>query len=144
MKQLQQRLVVHALPTVLIGFEAATFQRKLWALLHSVRLEIFTEEGLREWCASLLTVASDYGVERRLADLQNVMAPGVSTWFEDTQAADVLSLVAGPAPMHPRKLMQPQQAPLMMSLKSQARRPQQVYLQGLRVMTTCSLILLSL
>ena len=89
MEMIQKNLDVHALPTVLIGFGAATFLHKLWALLHSARLEVFTNAGLQEWCSSLLTVASDYGVERRLVDVDHVQASEVVGWFEDTRDLDV-------------------------------------------------------
>ena len=43
--EIHKTLCIHALPTVLIGFGVASFQHKLWALLHAIRLEVFTEGG---------------------------------------------------------------------------------------------------
>ena len=96
MQELRAKLQVHALPTVLIGFGAASFAHKLWALLHSARLECFNSEALAQWTRSVLSVASDYGVERMLADTQHVNAAEVIGWFEDTSAEDVGLLVSGP------------------------------------------------
>ena len=84
MEVIRKNLGAHALPTVLIGFGAATFAHKLWALLHSALLEVFTNAGLQEWCSSLLTVASDYGVERRLVEVDKAMMNAVMpcfTWY---------------------------------------------------------------
>ena len=96
MQIIRTRLHMHALPTVLIGFGVASFQYKLWALLHSARLEVFTDEGLRQWTNSLLSVASDYGVERRLVEVEDVAAADVVGWFEGTSPADVELLASGP------------------------------------------------
>ena len=96
MENIQKRLCLHALPTVLIGFGVATFPYKLAALLHSARLEAFNEAGLRQWCNSLVSVASDYGVERCLVDVENVGCQDVVGWFEETLQSDVELLVSGP------------------------------------------------
>ena len=96
MRDLSQKLRSHALPTVLIGFGAAGCGHKLWALLHSARLECFTDQALGEWTESVLSVASDYGVERMLADTQYVEASEVTGWFEETSAEDIALIVSGP------------------------------------------------
>ena len=96
MKSLRSKIRIHALPTVLIGFGAASFGHKLSALLHSARLEVFTNADLKRWCESLVSVASDYGVERRLADVRDLPADEVACWFEDTSREDIELLVSGP------------------------------------------------
>ena len=98
MDMLHEKVTVHALPAVLIGFGAASFSHKLWALLHSIRLETFTEREMCDWARSVLTVASDYGVERLLASLASVNAQDVAGWFQDTSAEDMRLLSGGPEP----------------------------------------------
>ena len=123
MSDIQKTLQVHALPTVLIGFGVATFQHKLWALLHGARLEVFNDEGLRRWTDSLLTVASDYGVERRLVDASDVLAKDITCWFEDTSPQDIHSLASGPvgdggdAPANAADFEDPVAAPLVVDLR---------------------------
>ena len=95
------------MPTVLIGFGAATFQRKLHALLHAARLELFTKEDLARWCESLMSVASDYGVERLLSEVRGLPAGPATCWFQDTDSADIQLLVNGP---HSADLPGPRQA----------------------------------
>ena len=101
MSDIQQHVSVHALPAVLIGLGAASFQHKLWALLHAARLETFSQAELRDWASSIWTVASDYGVERLLSNLESVLAQDVTTWFEDTSDFDAGLLSAGPSPNLP-------------------------------------------
>ena len=96
MSDLRSKIRTHALPTVLIGFGAATFQRKLRALLHSARLEVFTKEDLAPWCESLVSVASDYGVEHLLSDVRGLPAETATCWFQDTDSADIQLLLNGP------------------------------------------------
>ena len=96
MGELQRKLRSHALPSVLIGFGAASFSHKVWALLHAARLECFSAEGLCDWASSVLSVASDYGVERLLVDMQDVCVAEVAGWFEDTSLQDMSLIVSGP------------------------------------------------
>ena len=96
MENIQKRLCLHALPAVLIGFGVATFPYKLCALLHSARLETFNDAGLKQWADSLVSVASDYGVERCLVDVEEVRCQDVVGWFEETAQVDLELLVSGP------------------------------------------------
>ena len=52
------------LPSTLIGFGTASFARKLSALLHAMRLETFTSQGLIDFRAEIIRVVSDDGTER--------------------------------------------------------------------------------
>ena len=96
MCEIRSKVSIHALPAVLIGFGAASFQHKLWALLHAARLETFSQAELCDWASSILTVASDYGVERLLTNLESVFAEDVAGWFEDTSEVDINLLSKGP------------------------------------------------
>eukprot|EP00439_Symbiodinium_sp_Y106_P044041 s2186_g5.t1 len=96
MDALTSKLELHALPTVLIGFGSATFEHKLGAMMHAARLECFSSEDLRSWCKSLVSVASDYGVENRLNQVRSVPVEEMTHWFQDTSDRDVQLLLSGP------------------------------------------------
>ena len=51
----------HALPCVLIGFGASSFQHKVAALLHALRLEHFIAGSLQHMISDFVASASDDG-----------------------------------------------------------------------------------
>ena len=89
MQKLRKMIKIHALPSVCIGFGASSFEHKLSALVHAVRLEHFNAASFAHWWASLAGALSDDGTERVLADILPFQAQQACRWFEDTPGKDI-------------------------------------------------------
>ena len=61
MDEVRPKILVHAPPAAQVGFGAGTFPRKLKALMHSLRLDTFTDADLAAFVAEFHTNMNDYG-----------------------------------------------------------------------------------
>ena len=118
MEFIRERVITHALPSVLVGcrraaknssvlrffldivcvsvetirFGASTFAHKLKSLAHALRLETFTHDSLAAFSHDLVSVVSDYGVERLLCKLAPISVQDLCPWFSDTPDSDIAAV----------------------------------------------------
>ena len=63
LSSMTSKIVWHALPVSLVGFDAADLSRKTAAILHSLRLECATNLDLATYLRNVTCIMSDFGTE---------------------------------------------------------------------------------
>ena len=66
----------HHTPCSLIGFGAASLGKKVQALLHSLRCEVFSNKALKRYIDDIVTLTQDYGTEKGISTFGRVNARG--------------------------------------------------------------------
>lgn len=71
----------HVTPAVQIGFGASNVQRKVHAILHSLRLELSSHAQLLKFWKEIVCITSDYGTEFKICYCRPV--PDLFPWWQD-------------------------------------------------------------
>ena len=94
MNSIRHSLHVHALPATQIGFGASGFTAKASSLLHAMRLEHFTDEGVARYVSQIAAAVSDGGVESLLTRACPMALIEMLPHFEDTSATNIEALIS--------------------------------------------------
>ena len=83
----------HQLPPTLIGFGSAGLGRKMQALLHGVRLEVFDGNDLLHWIKELVTIQQDHGTEHGIMRSKPIQVSSILPYFCDASSAEVKDMM---------------------------------------------------